>query len=134
MNGLANERREDPMNDPMEEHTKREESLREELLEWVTGAGCCVSTSRNPGSFLNCAECQAKADLYDFNLRIRDHWDAIADSAVRQGDPATADLALTAANGNHQRVQEIYGAMDVHGHPDFPAALRAQRRNYNPPN
>jgi hypothetical protein len=122
----------------MEEHTEREEPLSEELLEWVTGASGNgnVSTSNHPGpgSFLHCRDCQAGAAMYDYHIHGRDTTQAEVDSAIAQGAPHTADMLLQWSNEHHQSAQAHYEQMAAHGHPDFPAALRQQRRNYNPPN
>jgi hypothetical protein len=120
----------------MKEHREREESLREELLDGVTGASGRASSSGNPGpgNFLACPSCQANAQIYSAHLNRRDVLTHAVDQHVSQGLTAAADVALRMAGQQHQWAQETYQAMEDHGHPDFPAALRAQRQNYNPRN
>lgn len=118
----------------MEEHTERNEPLREELLEWVTGASGNASTSNNPGSVLACVACQAAAQRYGRSIYYRDHFQAGVDQAVAENNYALADRRNEWSTNNHLSAQEEYRQMAAHGHPDFPAALREQRRNYNPPN
>src|SRR5689334_6207630 len=122
----------------MQEHSKREELLNEELLEWVTGASGNghASTSKlpRPGSFLHCQECKTAAWWYNHHISRRDRVQVDVDSAVAQGSLVSADQHLQLSQQYHEWAQARYAQMEAHGHPDFPAALRQQRRNYNPPN
>ena len=118
----------------MEEHTTREEPLSEELLDGITGAGGGASRLGNPGpgSFSSCPSCQANEQKYSQHIYIRDGLQRNVDSHVRVGDYAEADLSLKHSEKHHTRAQEVFQQMAAHGHPDFPAALNQQRRNYNP--
>jgi hypothetical protein len=119
----------------MQEQRKREESLSEELLDRVTGAGSILSTSKNPGpgSFLDCADCQSRAVLYGRDIYRRDRYQAAVDQVVAEGHPAHADIFNEGSSSHHRSAQQRYQDMAAHGHPDFPAALGQQRQNYNPP-
>ena len=114
----------------MQEHSKREESLSEELLDRVTGAG--GGASRLPGSFSSCPSCQANEQKYSQHIYIRDGLQWNVDSHVSVGDYAEADISLKHSEKHHTRAQEVFQQMAAHGHPDFPAALNQPRQNYNP--
>jgi hypothetical protein len=117
----------------MQEHSKREEPLEEELLDRVSGAGSSVSTTRNPGPFLDCRECRSEARQHAGHIIMRDGHQTSVDYMVSHGNNAMAELYNQASNERHQWAQESYQKMEAHGHPDFPAALRQLRQNYNPP-
>ena len=120
----------------MEEHNKREELLREELLEGITGGTGGASGSgrtQGPTSFLNCPSCQFEANWYDHHIITRDQLQVSVDAMVNLGNNPMADRLNHESNLRHRLAQESYQKMAAHGHPDFPAALRQQRQNYNPP-
>jgi hypothetical protein len=120
----------------MQEHTTREESLSEEFLEGITGAGGSASPSGNPGpgSFLNCPSCQEHAWEYAYHIYRRDSSQESIDFHAHIGETAEADGHLQYSKRQHTRAQQVFQQMAAHGHPDFPAALRQQRQNYNPRN
>ena len=118
----------------MQEQSKREESLSEELLDRVTGAGCCASTTRNPGpgSFLTCPSCQAMAHAYGIHINRRDHSQELVDVNVNSGRYFDANAHFNTSTENHEAAQMFYQHMEAHGHPDFLAAFAQQRQHYNP--
>ena len=120
----------------MQEHSKREESLSEELLEGISGGTGGASGSgrtQAPTSFLDCPQCQSEAHRYSRLIFMRDRHQSAVDYGVSHGNNAVADIFNQASNQRNQGAQESYQKMEAHGHPDFPAALRQQRQNYNPP-
>jgi hypothetical protein len=70
--------------------------------------------------------------MFGEHITTRDWFPQAADNALAQGNTLQADRLLKAAGEHHKLAQEAYGAMEAHGHPDFPAALRQQRLHYNP--
>ena len=120
----------------MQEQSKREEPLSEELLEGITGGTGGASGSgrtQGPTSFLDCRQCRSEARRYGAHIRERDYGPVSVDIALRDGHPAIADAINHMSGQSNQKAQESYQKMEAHGHPDFPAALRQQRQNYNPP-
>ena len=120
----------------MQEHNKREEPLEEELLEGITGGTGGASGSgstQGPTSFLDCPQCQSEARRFGVHIIGRDSGPVAVDIMLRDGDPAMADVINHLSGQAHQSAQESYQKMAAHGHADFPAALRQQRQNYNPP-
>jgi hypothetical protein len=123
-------------NDAMQEHSKREESLSEELLEGITGGTGGASGSgrtQGPTSFLNCRECRSEARRYGLYINVRDQHQNAVDFAVSHNNNPLADVLNQASNQYDRQAQGSYQKMEAHRHPDFPAALRQQRQNYNPP-
>ena len=119
----------------MQEHSKREESLSEELLEGTTGGTGGASGSgrtQGPTSFLNCPQCQSEAHRYSRLIFMRDRHQNAVDYGVSHGNNAVAEIFNQASNQRHQGAQESYQKMAAHGHRDFPAALGQQRLHYNP--
>jgi hypothetical protein len=118
----------------MQEQSQREEQLREEQLEWVTGASGNGSPSNHPGpgSYLTCQACQRTAHQYHNAIVLRDLNSRLVDGHVSQGNLRIADIFLQSAGETHQMAQNLYGEMAAHGHPDFPAAFAQQRQHYNP--
>ena len=118
------------------EHNKREEPLEEELLEGISGGTGGASGSgrtQGPTSFLNCPHCQSEARRYGLYINVRDQHQNAVDVAVNHSNNPLADVLNQQSNRYHQQAQGSYQKMEAHGHPDFPAALRQQRQNYNPP-
>ena len=119
----------------MQEHSKREEPLSEDLLEGMTGGtGGASGSGRTqcPTSFLNCPQCQSEAQRYGGQIITRDRMQNAVDSAVSHSNPVMADVFNQESNHWNQQAQKSYQKMAAHGHPDFPAALGQQRLHYNP--
>ena len=119
----------------MQEHTEPEELLNEDLLEWVTvGNMRIMSNHPGSGSFLDCAQCQTAARVYDTHINLRDVNYLMVDFALQEGNNAEADKSLEASSRQHYKAQQAYDKMAAHEHPDFSTGLRQQRLHYNPPN
>jgi hypothetical protein len=58
----------------------------------------------------------------------------MVDQHRSQGNTELGEAALVGSTSWNEASHSLYDAMEAHGHPDFPAALRQQRQNYNPRN
>ena len=116
----------------MQEHTKREESLREEFLEGITGAGGILSLLHSSNNFRDCVECQVRTQAFERHVSLHDRYIASVNHMEGLGQTAMVDRSLQVAGHHQQMAQETYQAMAAHGHPDFPAALNQRRQNSNP--
>ena len=78
----------------MQEQSKREEPLSEELLEGITGGTEGASGSgrtQAPTSFLHCAQCLLNAQQYGTHIRTRDEYQTAVDMVVSHDGGAAAD-------------------------------------------
>ena len=97
----------------MQEHTKREEPLSEELLEWVTGA-------RYDSSYFRCPDCHDASAMYHYHTRVGNEIHADAHSAMAQGAPQIADMLFRLSDAHHQAAQAHSVQLAAHHHPDSP--------------
>lgn len=101
----------------MQEQSKREELLSEELLEWVTGA-------RSDPSFYKCPDCQEASAEHRGLTALANELQSDAHAAAAQGDPMTAATLLGFSDAHHQLAREAYARMiasnRAHNHPNPP--------------
>lgn len=101
----------------MEEQSKREELLSEELLEWVTGA-------RYDSSYKSCPDCLQSTMMYRYHRRLGNDFRGDGQAALEEGSPRIADALFRLSDAHHQAAQTHYAQLvaqlDNHHHSNSP--------------
>jgi hypothetical protein len=109
----------------MEENTKMEDQLSEELLDMVTGGtGRADSSGNNVGNgrAADCPTCSSNLQMYDIAKGLHEGNERQLDAAAIVGNTRAVNSHKRQADLFYKMAQEEHQKIIAHGHTDFPPA------------